>query len=51
MEQSGESYPLVVLGDGERDLKVVMSKDKLGSCGGDAQKFIGVLRENGVLGA
>lgn len=49
MEQAGEPYPLVVSGDTENGLKVVMNKSELGSCGGDAQKFVAMLRQKGVL--
>ena len=51
VEQAGEPYPLVVSGDTKNDLKVVMNKDELGSCGGDAQKFVAMLRQKGVLGS
>ena len=51
VEQAAEPYPLVVSGDADKNLKVVMNRDELGSCGGDAQKFIGMLRDKGVLGS
>ena len=49
MDQAGEPYPLVVSGRTENGLKLVMNKDELGSCGGDAQKFVEMLRQKGVL--
>lgn len=51
VEQAGESYPLVVSGDAEKNLEVVMNKAELGTCGGDAKKFVVMLREKGVLGS
>ncbi|KAI4125090.1 MAG: hypothetical protein LQ338_004460 [Usnochroma carphineum] len=42
-------YPVVLSGDGSSDLRVAIGSEELGACKGDAEAFIGKLRERGVL--
>ena len=42
-------FPVVLAGDNEGGLEVVMDSSELGACAGDPQRFVSKLREKGVL--
>ncbi|KAF6231694.1 hypothetical protein HO173_009996 [Letharia columbiana] len=43
------SYPMILAGEGEGNLRVVMDRQELGECGGNAQQLAAKLREKGVV--
>ena len=49
VESNHLRYPVVLSGDKEGNLKVVIDNSELGACAGDPQKFVTKLREKGVL--
>lgn len=41
---------MVLRGEREDELKLVMNSEELGACGGDSKMFLSRLREKGVVG-
>lgn len=51
MEKEKIKYPMVLADDGKGEMRTVMDGPELASFGGDAERFVAKLRENGALSA
>lgn len=47
VEREGLKYPMVLGDEGKGDLRVVMGREELEGCGGDAKALVERLREKG----